>query len=424
VLQTPQTNLVMDKNPLVDCKVSIRRLGEKPFGLRMVHARSDGDINRGVTVSVSLVSTVRTLEGSLFPYAFASAFGANMRCSSWMDCNHKPVVLPSYRFECHSEPAVGHTFSFAVTLSVSSGVFKPLEVFDGYEGIVFFSELYDFMSYLPASSSGVVAFTLSQSSQCLLSISASIISVTPQFASSEADVSLPIPHILSEIELLQDSALKVDYGDCCQPFGSNIDSNHRIIIFVNSKLLFENHMDSIAVKPEESGFITLIQKVLKPSVSSIHSDWSSDSSVQGGKTNHWIAFLCQAEVSASRNVEGDCNIPYFSTVVQYGESVFEKVISHLAVDPVFSDFLVEKALKFHSVGFNTLGDYEREGFSICFSKVVYYIELSFCGLQKIQGYGFNDFHPKTTRKIDFQVFEFLQFLPCLKNMGFLGEEMV
>jgi hypothetical protein len=47
------------------------------------------------------------------------------------------------------------------------------------------------------------------------------------------------------------------------------------------------------------------------------------------------------------------------------------------------------------------------------------LTFSLCRLKKVQGYGFNDFHPKTTRKIEFQIFKFLQFLPCLKTWASL-----
>lgn len=413
----------MNKNPLVDHKVSIRKLGEKTIGLRMVHACSDGDINRGVTVSVSLVSTARTLEGSLFPYAFASASGANMRCSSWMDCNHKPVVLPSYRFECHSEPAVGHTFSFAVTLSVSSGVFKPLEVFDGYESVVLFSELYDFMSDLPASCSGVVAFFFSKSSKRLPCMSATVVSMPPEIASSKADVSLVISHILTKVELLQNTTFTVNYGNCRQPFHSNIDTDDCLVTFFGWKLLLKNYMNSVLVEPEESRFVSFSQQFFIPTVSSIHSDWHSDSSIESGEGNHWIAVLCHTKVSASRNVEGNRNITYFSTVVQYGDSILEQVVSNLTVQPELSNTLIEEALKFYLGCLDTLEHHERERLFIGTSKVFNSLVFNPAGLKKIQGYGFNNFHPKTTRKIDFQVFKFLQFLPPINRWASLERRL-
>jgi len=87
VLQTPQTNLVMDKNTSVD-----RRLGEKSFGLGMFHARSDGDVHGGVSIHICLVPTVGAFENGSIPYAFASASGTGVRCSSGIDRYHKPIV--------------------------------------------------------------------------------------------------------------------------------------------------------------------------------------------------------------------------------------------------------------------------------------------------------------------------------------------
>ena len=137
VPQTTQTNLVMDKNPLVDRKVSLRKLGDKPFGLGMVYARSEGDVSRGVAVRICLISAPWTFEDEVVPGPFSSTSGASVRCPSWTDWNHKPIALPSDRFERRSEPAVGHPFGFAVALPVTSGVLQSFEIFYGNEGPYF-----------------------------------------------------------------------------------------------------------------------------------------------------------------------------------------------------------------------------------------------------------------------------------------------
>lgn len=84
----------------------------------MFHARSDGDVHRGISVSVSLVPTVWTLEESFTSNAFCSAPTTYMRSPFWIDCNHEPSVLPSHRFERRSELAVGHSFGFAVAKAI------------------------------------------------------------------------------------------------------------------------------------------------------------------------------------------------------------------------------------------------------------------------------------------------------------------
>jgi hypothetical protein len=85
------------------------------------------------------------------------------------------------------------------------------------------------------------------------------------------------------------------------------------------------------------------------------------------------------------------------------------------VQPELSNTLIEEALKFHLGCLGTLEHYERERLFIDASKVFNSLMFNPAGLKKIQGYGFYDFHPKTTRKMGFQVFKFLQFLPPINK---------
>jgi len=196
----------MDKNASVDREVSIRRLDEKSFGLRMIYARSDDDVNRGVSIGISFVSTSWTLEVRSTPNAYASAPRTDGRCPSCVDCNQKPTVLPSHRFECHSKLMVRHFLGFSAAFSIASSVLQPVKVFHGYESVAVFSEFNDFMCDLPATCSDVVALISPEPSESLPFISAAVVSVASQFASSKADVSLTVSHILTKVKLLHDFA--------------------------------------------------------------------------------------------------------------------------------------------------------------------------------------------------------------------------
>ena len=420
MLQTPQTNLVMDKSPSVDREVSLRNLGDKKsFGLGMIFSRPESDINRGVAVSVSLIPAFSTFEDRTIPYALSSTFRADVRGSSWMDCDDKPAILPCHRLERRSEPAVWHAFSFAVTLPIGSGVLQPFEVFYGYEGVVSFSQLDDFMGNLPATGSIVVAFTFSESSRCLSRIPASSVSIASQYATPKAEVSLSISNILTKVELPQNFAFTVDYGYCCQPFNSNINADNRLIVSLDWKLLLENYVDSVLVKPKESCPVPFFQQLFISLVSPIHSDWNGNSAIKSYEADYRVAFSGRCKVSTPWDVEGNCNVAYFSAVVQYGCSILEQVVGDLAVQPKLSDLLVKEPLKFRLRCFDALSYNKRECLSIDTLEVFNSSEFGFGGLNKVQRYSFNDFHPKTKNKSFTILYKSFRIPPRLKHVGFL-----
>ena len=421
MLQTFNANLVMDKSPLVDGKVSIRKLGEKTIGLRMVYARSDGDVYRGVPIGVSLISTLGTLEETPVSYAFSSAFGADVRCASCIDGYHKPVELPCYGFECHSESVVRHSLSFAISFSIPFRVLEVFEVFQGDECVVLFSKPDDFMGDLPASCSCVVTLIFSKPSEGLLGASASIVGIASEFASSKVDVSLFVAHILTEVKLPQNSAFSIDDGDGCQPFNSNINAENRLIILLHLKIFLQGNINIGVAESEKRGLVALLQHLSVSSVVSILTYWYCHSSVEGRDGNHWISPFSDAEPSTPRNVVGHRNSTDFAAIVQDCYSVFEQVVGNLTVQSKGSNLPIEHSLKLMSLDFNALRHDEGEGFSIPRLKLQEITLFSSCRLQQIQGYRFNDFHPKTrinyTKKNDLNTL--LQFLPPMNRWASL-----
>jgi len=386
----------MDKSPSVDREVSIRKLGEESFGLGMFHARSDGDVHRGVSVSVCLIPTVRASKDRPIPYAFVPASGAYMRRVSWVNCDHEYAILPSHRFECHSEFVVGHSFGFAVAFPITSRFVQMFEVFNRDEGVVAFSEFNDFMGDLPAACSRVVAFVSSKSSKCLFGVPTALIGIAFELASSKADVALTVSHIFTQIQLLQHLSLAVNDGYCRQSLGAYIDTNYSIIVFSDRIVFLEDYVDSSAVELKEGRLVALTQQFLESPICTVHGDGNGDSSVQCSETDYGVTVLCRSKVPASRNIVWYRNVaPHPPPIIQNGYSVLEEVAGNLAVETIFPNSSIEKALEFHSACFDVLRDHERESFSIGVSKIVYCLLLNPRGFQKIQGYSFNDFHPKT-----------------------------
>ncbi|MDI6807186.1 MAG: hypothetical protein QMD14_05290, partial [Candidatus Aenigmarchaeota archaeon] len=62
----------MNKNPLVDYKVSLRNL-EKAIDLRIVYSCPESDVNRGVSIRVSLISAFWTLKDCMVSYSFRTS---------------------------------------------------------------------------------------------------------------------------------------------------------------------------------------------------------------------------------------------------------------------------------------------------------------------------------------------------------------
>lgn len=230
--------------PRVDRLVSLRSLGRKTDGSRMVcFTRPESDINRGKPVRIDFKPTVRALEVSVIPTPDFPAFVTSFRSVSrvnWQKCDS---LLPGDGFDCFPKLAVGHALRFPVRFSVSSSTSKASQILDGDTGVKLFGEINNLVDDLIASGFRQVRLVFPEFSELLDGIPTAFVSMGFEFASSKTGVPLFVSQVLSEVELPQDFAVGRDDADSCQPLDTDIYAHYRGILFLGSKLSSEGSED-------------------------------------------------------------------------------------------------------------------------------------------------------------------------------------
>lgn len=396
MLQTPYIHPVMDRNTCVDRQVSIRSLVVKKLLIANmeVNPRPDGDIDRSVSVTVSLIPTFCTLKDSTVASTFSTTPTTYLRGISRVNRSNQYIILSSDAFECHSERAVRHTFGLTVTLPMSLRFIEMFKVFDTDKSIILLSKFNDLMSDLVTSSLGIVSFIPFEFTEGTLCVPTSFISIPFKFRTSDTDIPLLMSNVLSKVKLPKYFTISINNRDSSETFNTNIDTDDSIIVIRNIKFLFEGNEDTIFTDTEEGSIISLIHHTNKSIISTIHSDWYDNSPIHTSERDDWITTFGNSEFTTSRDIEWDSNAPSRPAVIEYSDSIFEQFDDGLGVQTILlPDILVKlfmEGISTHTLFFSFYNVFES-GF-VSRDKIINHIGLDFGRFENINPNSFDYFH--------------------------------
>lgn len=336
----------------VDRDTSLRRLGRTSYGVGNGLARSQGDVQRGNSVSVGFISAGSTLEfnTSIKPFSNLTASGTRLARMIRVD-GDQPDALPcTDLFERRSKLAVGHALRSSVGLSVSLSVSKTVQVLDGDEGVVFLCETDNFVGDLIASRLGKVGLVILEFSELPLRLGGTSIGVGLKFAPSYGNVSLFLPDISSKIELFPNSFLSEDsYGS--ESSTAYVHPDNRINTIGLLDFSFEGNENSPLIsgllKAEGSKIVSFFEELVESLPSSVLCDGESNPFIEGSYAENGIISFRFRELSTSGNIIGDGVIgETFSAVFGGGESVLAQVHDYLRMEvKIFFDTFVFSILE-------------------------------------------------------------------------------
>jgi len=424
-LRTISTNPVMDKNPWVDCQVSIRILGpEKRSSAGMeAEARPDGDVNRRIPVRISFISTVWAHETSTAPFANLTAPGAHPGGVPRIDMDHRNTVLQRDGLKRRLKPRVRYSTDLPVHLAMALSVVESFQVLDRNSCVVLLGEVYDLMSDLIRPSGSEVAFVASEASKCSDGFTLALGSIRLKFGPPDVDVPLTLSNITTKVKLFQDSSIPVDDGDRGEGVRPDVNSNNCINFGWQCHISSEGDKQAFTVEFEISSSPAVVKMLLEPPVCTILCYWYCNPATHASDDSDGVSSARLSKFPASWNVERYADMIGHSTVGEDGMSVFEEIIRDLTVQPVFiPDSPVEHGLKPERARFFRSVFYNGHKCSVILTnEVVYIFTLSFRERKDVERDGLLHFHSNTALYLDEgDIYNFRQFLPPLKEWASLA----
>jgi len=290
-------------------------LGSLVLPLREQFRQPQTNVYARISICIHFETTMQAPEPSPViraPDAFSTAPRTYLARILCINCSHLDAALQAHGFEGSPEHRVRHPLDLSIRLSAEFRILEPIKVFDSDDCSISPREGDNLMRYLVTPSFVEISFTPPKFPERLLGLCASFVRLALQFASSHADVALPLYDIPAKVKLPQNPAL-ADDGDRRQTRRAHINAYNRLswLGFSNGNLPSEvDHEDPALASSHEAELrkgITLSEQSFKPTPSTILFNWQTNAlgTFEGSDTNNRIASLGLGEFSASGNVVVD-----------------------------------------------------------------------------------------------------------------------
>lgn len=290
-------------------------LGSLALPLREHFCQPQGNVHARVPICIHFKTTMQAPEPSPViraPNAFSitpRTYLARILC---INCSHLDAALQGHGFEGYPEHRVRHPLDLSIRLSAEFRILEPIKVFDSDGCSILPREGDNLVRYLVTSSFVEISFMSPKFPERSLGPRAPFVCFTLQFASSYADVALPLCDIPAKVKLPQNPALAND-RDGRQTRRADIDTHNRLfrLGFFNGNLSPKVDYEDPAFTPLHEAKlgkgITLNEQSFKPAPSTILFDWQTNAldTFEGSNTNDWVASLGLRKFSASGNVVVD-----------------------------------------------------------------------------------------------------------------------
>ena len=279
-------------------------------------------VTRGSSIHIGFVATFAfeqlslTVEENPVSLRSVATSWAFLRCSCSGNFNDINTVLPCHGLNSLLELVEGNTMDFPVgSLRLSSlaimfpHVLKPL---NSNYSIVFYCNFNNFMANLPDSCCNEVSFIMPHLAESTLCSTASLVCVTPELTSSLHELPLPVPYILSQIELFQNFSITSQNRNS-KTTTININPYNSLIALLNleflSKVSDDNVMTILFVQSELCANPTIVDVFDKSLVSSILLDWQGNSAIAiESNNNNGISTFSLTELARTGDVKSDWDL--------------------------------------------------------------------------------------------------------------------
>jgi len=274
----------------VDWGIPERKLD---MGVAEKLVRPLGDVPARGPVSVSLIATFYTSEVDIaFPvlFAYVSTPRTGLACIAGLNFDNHYSFPLSNMLQSVSEEAIRDAVNlpsallapFALTLSE---IFKP---FNSDVAVEFFSELHDFVSYLPHPRSDVVSLFSAEFFKFKSCFPfGNGVSIFLEFCSAFLEPELSCRNVLSKVCLLENLVFaNHGYGDfgAIDVYAHPVGSNRGFWRF----LLEDDEKPEVSLHNDAGCYPAFLEMFLEASVGSISAYRKPYSFVVGSKANYWV----------------------------------------------------------------------------------------------------------------------------------------
>jgi len=425
VLMPSSTPFILQDVP-ADGGTPLRNLApEIAFGDAYFRSRPEGDVEACNSVSIRFITTSDAFEVDIASPVLLTDMPtpwAGLACVTGGNLFHEYSLSFSYTLQGVPKECVGYAVNFlsALLAPLTSMLSKVSESFDSYVSVELFSQLNDFVGYLPHSCSNVVSLFSTKFPKLETSFAGALVSITLKFCSPLFKHELFYGDILSEIGLLQHFPFTNDgYGD----FGTvNVHAHPVWSVRGFWKVFREDDEEPEVSFHDDACYLpTIFEVVLKPPIGTILTYWKPYSFMVKSKAEDWISPLSLPEAEKPLVKPHDTFVDVFFHSSPYAPSVACSLYDKLGRHTVFaSELLICLVMKL-SPRLNVADEAESFLHNIeeAFISLLKHPSLSLSRLKKVKRQTFPRRRPRKRDKRIYIKMLWSQFLPRLKFVGFL-----
>lgn len=304
--------------------------------------RTEGYYYTGIPVGVNKTTACARKRCEIVDaHSQSSAFGTGFAGVCWVYFDNRDSASSTDFFKRRLEESIRHSLYLTIfCFGRKFAVYQPVKVFKRDNAVVLDSQVYDLVSNLVRPGLSEVGFFADKLLKVSNGFTATRVGMFPQFASPDADISLPVPDVSAEVKLpewLQ--RLSIDYGNSGKGSRPRVDAKDILFSWVDFGIFLlrvddkEQSASGISSNPEIRVSVSLGDNALESLPAAIAYDWDSQALAFTCDSDNRMSFFSFLEFPASGNVERKgYAVDFTFGVVEGNVGVFDYVADELRLD--------------------------------------------------------------------------------------------